>query len=480
MSLGRKAVRGTLWVAGGTYVNSLQNFLTNILLMRLIAPEYFGVLALALTLLTLGQKLFSFGFNHALIHRQEELESAVRVHQLLHLISSLAVLALIGLLAPIIEAHYDRDTMIVLVIVAVSAIAQTAGNTPRIRLEKELDFSPVMKVGAVSTLAGNVVGIAAALLGGGVWALVARLVVADVSGTVGYFVALKQAPAFRWDWQLVRWYYRFGAYLWLSGMATWVVLKFDDLLVGSMISTEELGYYARAYALACLPTTMVTHVVAKVAFPLYARLQDDREKLSYAFRSAMGWMVLLTMPLAVGLALLAREFVFILVGETWAPMIPVMQLLLIYASLRPMFDNTGELFTAVGNPKYSGLVQLAQAVAVIVLCPWMTWLWGAEGAAVAVGLVMAVGVFLAYRKLPRYVDFSFRELMLLPAAASVVGFLAVLLALSVYPVENLYGRFFFKGVVFVVGFVLTLALVSGKKYVQQIKTFIRFAKTVKE
>lgn len=469
MSLGQKAAKGTLWVMSGTYIIQIVNFLSNILLMRLLVPEQFGVLALSVFFLTLGQKLSGFGFNHALIHRRDKLQQAVPTHQFLHIASSLVVLLLIAVAFPIIKSQYDLQTAAILLVLGISNIVQSGGHTPRILMEKNLSFAPVVKVNVITTIASNVLGIFLALQGAGVWALAGRLVIADLAATCGYFLVSKNGFKMIFDKEMIRWYFKFGSYLWLAGMATLVTLKFDDFLVGTMISAEQLGYYTRAYALACLPTTMVAHIVAKVSFPLYSKLQQNREKLSEAFENTMRTILVLTLPLAVGLAILAEEFVLMLFGEKWLPMVRMMQLLLIYSSLRPMFDNTGELFTAIGKPKIAGVILLIQAGAVFVLCPAMIWYWQAPGAAIAVGLVMALGVFCAYYLLPRYVNISVKGLFAGPLISAAIGAGIVWLAVSlVYP-ETMVGRFFFKGIVFSAGFLAALFAIEGRRLVSDLK-----------
>lgn len=473
MSLGTKAARGTFWVAGGTYVNQLINFFANILLMRLLAPEHFGVLALVMFFLVLGQKLVWFGFNHALIHRTEDLDRAVPTHQLLNLISSLLVVVLVYLSGNIFRSHYDDLTATVLLVLAASGVLLWAGNTPRIMLEKELDFAPLAKVNVAATLASDIIAVGLALFGFGIWALVVRQIISDGVSTLGYFAVSKRKFRIRFDWEMIRWYLRFGAYLWIAGMATLVVLKFDDYLVGTLVSIKELGYYARAYVFACLPTTMIAHVVAKVAFPLYSKVQHDKEKLSEVFSFAIRGILMMTLPLAVGMAICADEFVVLLFGEKWAPMAPLLQLLLIYASFRPLFDNTGELFTAIGKPKISGWIQMAQAAGVLVFCPVMTWLWGAPGAAVAVGLAMAAGVILAYRQIPRYVNINIMANFAGIVGASCVGAFGVWFAGLFYSVDSMVARFFAKGALFLLVFVVALLILDGRRVISDAKQFLK-------
>ncbi|MCL4234991.1 MAG: oligosaccharide flippase family protein, partial [Deltaproteobacteria bacterium] len=351
MSLGRRAVRQTLWVAGGTYLKTGVNFLANIVLMRLVAPDQFGILAMAMFFLTLGRKLVGFGFNHALVHQQDDLDRHVPTHLWMivglgHFVAAAAVVA-----RPIVAAKYDLATADALLLLAIFGLLENVGHTPRLLLEKELRFDRLIRLDLVNTLASNLVGIACALAGWGWTALAAKQIAAWTIQTAGTWRLHPTLPGWKPCLRSARWYWGFGLPMWSAGIATFISLQFDDFLVGSFSGNEALGYYGRAYALASFPTVMVTHIVGRVAFPLYARVQHDRDALSRAFDRVVRVIITLTAPGVLWIAVCASELVSVVFGPDWTGMIVILQLLVIYAFLRPVYDNCGELFTAVGQPK---------------------------------------------------------------------------------------------------------------------------------
>jgi len=471
MSLARQAFHAAFWVAATTYLGQVIAFLAGIALMRLIAPEAFGVLALAVFFATLARKLVGFGFNHALIHRQEELPAAAGTHLALHAASALLVLAAAVLAWPIVSAHYDRLTAAALIAVAVGAGIEIAGYTPRIMLEKQVMFRDLQLANLGINFGTNLLAVLAALLWPNVWVLVGRLVAAQLAGTVCYWRLNRRLPLSRPTWPLTRWFLRFGAPLWLAGLATFAVLQFDDFLVGTLIDEKTLGYYARAYALAVLPTTMITHIVARVAFPLYSRVQNDAEKLSLTFTTVMRFIVLASAPAAIGLAYLAPEFVVAVYGETWRPMVALVRYLLLYELLRPIFDDVGELLTAVGQPRKVGFMQAMQAVAVLVLAPPLVYFAGAEGAAISVGLVMLLGVVLAYRLIRPHVNINVFEVVLTPMALCLLAAGGAALVLWRYPVTGTVWRLAAKAGLFAGLTALLFAVAQGRLLWREYRRF---------
>ena len=424
--LGRRAVSGTFWVAGSTYVGFVLNFVTNVWLMRLLAPDLFGIFALALFFLGIFKKVGAFGFNYALVHRQDDLERAVPTHLFLHLSASALSVLLILVAAPLLTPRYGSQMTTALIVMALFSVFEDASNTPRIVLEKELAFRQVSLLSMGNTLATSVLSIGIAYAGGGIWAIVARQAVNVVIGFIGYWAMSPVPFRVRFDREMIRWYIRFGAYIWVSGIATYLILEFDDFLVGTIAGSLALGFYNRAYRFSTLPTDVIGSVVGRVAFPIYSKLQNDRERLSLAVHLILRALSVLCLPASVLLVLVAPQFTRILLGETWMPMVPLLQLLVVYSMLRPLYNATGELFAAVGSPRTSGLIQLAQAVLSVAACPFAVWKFGATGAAVVAGVVMTLGVVLAYTVAGRWIDVRYGKVFGVPALAAVVGALATL------------------------------------------------------
>ena len=163
-------------------------------------------------------------------------------------------------------------------------------------------------------------------------------------------------------------------------------------------------------------------MLTRVSFPLYARLQADRARLSEAFRLATGATLRLTAPLALGMALAIGDLLAVLGWEQWAPMVPLFRWLLVYAALRPLMDDAGSLLAAVGQTRVAGHTLLGEAAALLVLCPLLTWRLGAQGAAVSVGLVVVGGLAVWYiRYLPRHLAVAYRSILLWPLVSVGLG-----------------------------------------------------------
>jgi len=463
MSLARKAAGAAVWVGVTQYIGQMVGFLANIALMRLIAPEAFGVLSMAVVLVSFGRKMIGFGFNYALIHRQEDVPNAVGAHLTLNLVSAMLIFGAAVAATPLVGHFYGRLTALVVIGVALEAAFEYAGFTPRLLLEKQVEFRELMLLNLGVTIGVNVVAVLLALLWPNVWVLLIRLALSQAATTVGYWLLNRHPPIAAPSRSMLRWFFQYGGPLWVSGIATFAIFQWDNFLVGSMIDKVALGYYDRAYQLAVLPTTMVTGIIARVAFPLYSQLQNDRERLSEAFATVLRLIVLLSAPLAIGLAYCAPEFVSVIFGATWAPMANLVRLLLLYQVMRPMFDDVGELFAAVGQPRLISRIQLWQTAVMALLTPAAVYFWKAEGAAVAVGVVMLVGVALAYRNLRAHVTVNVWRVIVLPIGLCLAAAGPAEWALRQLPPAGDLGRLFEKIGLFAAATLLLVGATQGRQ-----------------
>jgi len=421
--LARQAVRGTLMVGLANTAAFAVTFGGSLYLMATVSPDDFGIVAFAAALLAICDAMSTWGFSHAAIHRQERVDETFSTFLVLRLAMVGALLVVLIVAATILRGALEgRTRLAVLLALAASVLVDAACNVSAARLSRAMLFGRVAAVHLASVAVATVVAVVLAALGFGVWALVANRLSYSVARAAGLRAVLVEPTRIAFHREDARWLFRFGFPLWLGGLATTWVTRYDDLVVGSMLSSAALGLYDRAYRLALLPVHLVTGVLTRVSFPLYARLQGDRARLSEAFRLVSGTTLRLSAPLAVGMALVIPDFLAFMHWKQWEPMVPMFRWLLVYALARPLMDDAGGLLTAIGRPRITGHTLVAEAIALLVLCPLLTWRWGAAGAAASVSLIVVAAVAAWYASfLPRFVDIAYGQMLLWPLLSLAAG-----------------------------------------------------------
>jgi PST family polysaccharide transporter len=472
-----RAVRSTVYVALNTYVSVAVTFVSSILLARLLEPAHFGIVALANFFLALFGRVRELGLNQALVHRQKNLEEAYAVHFILHMGLAFLNLLLVLVAAPLLANRYpDQPQMVsVLIVFAVFVIFQAASQTQQIAFEKELLFRYTTLINIFALVVSSIISVAMAYKNYGVWSLVAGNTANTFLVFVGLWFFRPWKLQFKFDKEIAKWFLRFGFYLWIGAIVTFILFQYNDFIVGTLLGAATLGFYTKALKFAELPNSLVTSVISRVALPTYAKLQNEKQKLQVSFNLVLTNIVRLSLPLTLVLFFTAREFTLVLIGEKWLPMVPIFKLLILYSFLRAIFDDAGAFLTAVGKPQIVSKYISLQAVVLLALSPLAVKFLNVDGAALALDAVMLLGVALAYFYVSRRIHLQFK-LIFLPSLVSAVAATLFYLWISNWynfatltPLISLV----MKGVVVGGVYLAVVLLIEGKKIREDAVYFLR-------
>jgi O-antigen/teichoic acid export membrane protein len=353
----RQMVSGVRWSLLDQTVQQVLRMAVNILLARLVGPKSFGLLAMALVVTQISMFIADAGLGPAVVHRERlerrHIDVAFTCTTLLGLLLSGAV----ALGAPgIARFFHEPDLPPVLVALSVIFLLRGAHAVPLDLLRRALRFDLTAVVASAGTIAAAAIGVTAALVGAGVWALVAyALAETGVSCTLAMVLAYRQGlwrPGISLDMTAVRDLAPFGAYVTGARFLGYGVGNFDNLIVGRMLGSIALGYYGLAYRLVLFPLQRFADAVSLVGFPALARLQHDREALRRIYLRAIQAVVLVCMPATIGLAVAAPAVVRVVFGERWVPAIATMEILALAGPTMALTRINGAVLQAAGKPKW--------------------------------------------------------------------------------------------------------------------------------
>ncbi|MEW6750753.1 MAG: oligosaccharide flippase family protein, partial [Candidatus Latescibacterota bacterium] len=222
----------------------------------------------------------------------------------------------------------------------------------------------------------------------------------------------------------------YGRFVALAGVVSFLVVNVDDAVVVRQVGVEGLGLYARAYLLANLPVTALTHVVSRVAFAAYARLREQAEQVQRLYLRLARAVMLLAAPAALGLVLLARPLSVGVFGPRWEGLVPLLPWLGVYGAARAFLSGTGPLFNALGSPQSILHVNLVQLPLLLAGLAWLVPWRGAEGACMAVLAAILLSAPLALRRVEQASGLGPAALLaaLRPLAVPAASMAAALLA----------------------------------------------------
>jgi len=421
-----RAVRGAAYVLASSYANMGMGFVATIILTRLLAPEDFGAVALATFIFGLLDLRTKLGLDYAFIHRRPTTDELIASHMALQLsLSGLGILLALAARPLLASWGYAPDVITIVAALSFVGMLEASGTTARCLLEKELRFGRSTLVVTGSLTLSYVASVFLAWRGFGYWSLVAGSAVNFALGAIGFWLLAGFRVRLAVDREMIIWLLKFGAAIILGAYATVFILQFDNFLVGTLVSVATLGFYERAYKIAQWPTGLVTHIVARVSLPFYARLQDDPARLGRAFEMTLWLIATVALPLALAIFATAPDFVRLLFGEKWLPTAIYLRFLIVYSVVRPLLDDAGALFVAIGQPRKVTTVQVVQAVTLVLVATPLTLLFDAQGTAIGVGVAFLVGLILTYRYVVQTIPLSLWETLKGPALSAGVCLVAI-------------------------------------------------------
>ncbi|NLG29418.1 MAG: oligosaccharide flippase family protein, partial [Chloroflexi bacterium] len=351
------------------------------------------------------------------------------------------------------HAYPDRALLApVIVALAVGQLAASLGATPLLMLRKELGFGRVARIDLVKAFVKTAVVLSLAHAGGGVWALVAEQLLEALVLTIAIWRAHPLPVRWVWDRDIIRRYLSYGLPMFGAELAGFVLMRFDDFWVGTVLGNAPLGFYAVAYSLAEYPRRVASDPIQHVVLATLARVQEDRLRLSQVAFRASAYLVRVGAFAAAVFALVAPEFVAVLIGEQWLPAVPAFQLLVLFAMSLPLVAVALNVLVATGESRRVLQVRLVQVAVFVPSVVLGAWRWGIVGAALAEDLMVLVGLAVLLRMVRRHVDLSVARLLGAPlvaiaVAAGAVALLRDLLA-QAPPVLRMVGKAGAAGLVY--------------------------------
>lgn len=386
MGLRKQATRGVAWSALERWGSQLLGLAVFAVLARKLEPSAFGLVALAAVVIEFVRVFVDQGFSEAVIQRaeldKEHLDTAFWTGLL-----SGAVLAAGCVLGaePIARAMGEPALAPVLRWLSLSFVISGLATTQGALLQRRLAFRELAARSFVAQVASGAIAIYLAFAGYGVWALVGNLLGDAVFGTVMLWSVSGWRPGVSVRWRHFKELAAFGSSIVGFKLLNLTSQRVDKLMIGSLLGKEALGFYDVAWRIFHAITRLLTSVMNRVAFPVFARLQQEPERLRSAFYEATQLTSLVTFPAFLGLAALAPDVLPWAFGAKWVESVPVMRVLAFVGILQSLTHFNGSLIKGAGKPVWRLGIASVQAT-VNVAAVWLGVQHGITGVAIAVTL----------------------------------------------------------------------------------------------
>jgi lipopolysaccharide exporter len=353
-----------------------------VVLARLLAPDDFGVMAVATLSMLFLERVSRSGISQALIQRRGDIGPYLNTAWTLQIVRGLAMAGILVLAAPWISEFFRiPETLQVLRVVSISVALKGFVNIAVVTFAKDLRFDKLFIYQMGSRGTDIVASIVAAFVLRSVWALVIGVLVNAVMQVILSYVISEFRPRLEWVWEYVKQLLNFGKWIFVSQILGFASGNLDDIVVGRMLGAESLGFYRMAYNFSQSIATEVTAVTYQVAFPTYSKLQAAAGKLHDAYLGTVHLVAFIGFPIAIGIILVAPDLTFGLLGDKWAPIVVPMQIMSIAGLIRGIAGTAGPLFQSQGRPQVTTYFQIAFLAVMTPLLYPMVSRFGIVGAA---------------------------------------------------------------------------------------------------
>lgn len=429
MSLKKRALSSLLWVTFERFGNQIIGFVNSLILTRLLMPEEFGLLAMISVFIAIGNALINSGLTQSLIRTENPDESDYSTVFYFNLTGSVVIYGIIYLCAPFIADFYDQVQLtsivrvfsIVFIINAFSAVQRT-------RLTKLMDFKKLMIVSTPSIIIGGAVSVLLALNGFGVWSLVWSSISQSIASTIQLWYWAKWKPLWVFDKDKFKHHFNFGIKLTFSGLLNSLYGNAYPIIIGKFFPVNQVGFFTRASEFRQRPTTIITSIVNKITYPLFAEIQNDDLRLKSVYKRIMQMVTFLVAPTVIFMGVLAEPIFRFLFTEKWLPAVPYFQILCIAGVFSPLQGYNLQILNVKGRSDLFLKLEIVKKFFMTIIII-ISFQFGIYGLVCGVVFEAIIGFFVNSHYSGKFINYnSFNQLKdIIPTI-----FIALLASLTVY------------------------------------------------
>lgn len=385
MSVGKKIVTGAAVLTSMRFAIRFIGLLSTLVLARVLVPEDFGLVGLAISYLAIIEGVAALNLNSALIRIRDEERGLYDTAWTLGLLRGVLVALIVCTSALFMPKIMDEPRLEALIyIIASVPLMQGLKNPQFIQFEKQLNYKPLFIASIVAKIVSAVVTVTLAIIYQTYWALIIGTLLSNVIEVGMSYILKPYMP--RASFSRIRDIFGFTAWLSLASILSTLNLKLDSLIIGGFLNTKFVGYYRIGDELTSLPTSEMIAPLTRTFFPAFAEMSADIAKLRHNALEASSVVAAISLPATFGFAFLAEDVVRLLVGEQWLAAVPMIQILTPVIGMQMMASVGNSLCLATGRTSLIFRAEAAYFLIRAVLVLTGIIYWGFIGIIVARGI----------------------------------------------------------------------------------------------
>jgi O-antigen/teichoic acid export membrane protein len=379
-SLTRQMATGVIWMMLLKFAVRGLGLISTLILVRLLTPEDFGIVAMAMVFVAIMEVFSWFSFDVVLIHKKSATRDHYDTAWTFNLIfKSVSALVLVAGAYPASLYYGEPKVTLIMLALALGVLVSGFENIGIVNFRKHLQFDKEFRFMFLRKLSGFCITVPLAFILQDYRALVIGTVLSRFFSLALSYSMEPYRPRFSFAARAEL--FNFSIWLFLSNIFYAFRMRAAELVIGRLEGATQLGVFNVSYEISNFPTTELVAPINRAVFPGYAKMSGNMETLRKGYLDVIALIAMIAVPAGAGIAATAEILVPVALGENWLMATPLIATLGFYGVVAALQTNIGSIYLAIGRPQViTALHALHLAVLLTVSIP-MTMRHGVNGAA---------------------------------------------------------------------------------------------------
>lgn len=367
MGYKKTLIKGISWMSGFRGFTRIIAIIKIAILARFLTPSQFGSFAIASLILTLLETITETGVNVFLIQEHKNYKKYVDTAWAISIIRGFIIFLIIfSLSIPLGNYFNSQESVILIVLISFVPLIRGFINPMVVSYQIDLLFHKEFYFRTLLFLADTVFAIIFTYLLQSPVGIIIGIIVSAILETIISFIVFEFKPKLNFDFVKMKKIIKVGKWITMGGVFKYFAEQADDIIIGKVLNTYYLGLYQNAYKISTLPVYEITGISSKVAIPIFAKINDDRNRTKKAFVKYFFTVSLFSFFLGLFIFIFAKEIILLLLGVNWIESLNALRILAVYGVVASIVNIPNTLFISMRKQDIFAKLRVIEFIIIVI------------------------------------------------------------------------------------------------------------------